>query len=155
MVRRVEAEKKEFEAGLFRMQAARTTFTRLSTELYGTLGMDVLQGDTDHLNEGANHVVLARDYSEVKKKFFKNTSSAVEGTDADYNPFYDVDASGSILARDYSEVKKRFFQSLVAHLARSLHPDSPPSHREAEGGRREGDRRRGLAGGAHRTTLQA
>ena len=55
-----------------------------------------------------------RDFADVKKKFFKSTDSPVEGTDADYSPFHDVDGSGSILARDFAEVKKRFFQDLPA-----------------------------------------
>ena len=76
------------------------------------LKMHVLQGDTDHLAEAGNHVVLARDYSEVKKKFFKDTDDVPAGNDTDYSVFHDVDASGNILARDYSEVKKRFFQNL-------------------------------------------
>jgi hypothetical protein len=77
-----------------------------------SLKMNVLQGDTDHLGEGSAHAVLARDYSEVKKKFFKNTADVPTGADTDYSIFHDVDASGVILARDYSEVKKRFFQQL-------------------------------------------
>ena len=47
MVKRVELEKKEFDAGLFKLQGTRAVFTRLSTELYTTLGMDLLQGQTD------------------------------------------------------------------------------------------------------------
>jgi hypothetical protein len=78
-----------------------------------SLRMNVLQGDTDHLNETVeNHAVLARDFAEVKKKFFKSTLDAPAGNDTDYSPFHDVDGSGNILARDYAEVKKRFFQSL-------------------------------------------
>ena len=77
------------------------------------LRLNVLQGDTDHDGEGASHAVLARDYAEVKKRFFKNTNDPAAGTDADYSPFHDVDATGSILANDYSEVKKRFFQALA------------------------------------------
>jgi len=46
MARRVEAEKKEFDESLFKLQATRAVFTRLSTELYSSLGMDVLR---DHL----------------------------------------------------------------------------------------------------------
>jgi hypothetical protein len=57
--------------------------------------------------------VLARDYSEIKKKFFKNTESVPDGNpETNYSVFHDVDASGNILARDYAEVKKRFFQTL-------------------------------------------
>jgi len=47
MVKRVELEKKEFDAGLFKLQGTRAVFTRLSTELYTTLGMDLLQERLD------------------------------------------------------------------------------------------------------------
>lgn len=47
MVRRVEAEKKEFDAGLFKLQGTRAVFTRLSTDLYTTLGMGLLQERAD------------------------------------------------------------------------------------------------------------
>ncbi|MYN02809.1 GTPase [Pseudoduganella sp. DS3] len=43
MARRVEVEKKEFDESLFKLQATRAVFTRLSTELYSSLGMDVLR----------------------------------------------------------------------------------------------------------------
>ena len=47
MVRRVESEKKEFDAGLFKLQGTRAVFTRLSTELYTLVGMDGLQDRTE------------------------------------------------------------------------------------------------------------
>ena len=66
-----------------------------------SLTLNVLQGDVD--KSGG---VVAADYSDVKKRFFKSTTSTVTGTSADYSAFHDVDGSGSILANDYSEVKK-------------------------------------------------
>jgi hypothetical protein len=69
-----------------------------------SLRMNVLQGDTDHTGEtGGQHSVLAADFSAVKKKFFKDTTSPVTGTDVDYSVFHDVNGSGSILANDFSE----------------------------------------------------
>ena len=47
MVRRVEMEKKEFDASLFKLQGTRAVFTTLSTELYSTIGMDVVQDHVD------------------------------------------------------------------------------------------------------------
>ena len=46
MVRRVELEKKEFDASLLKLQGTRAVFARLSTELYSTLGMDAVQEHT-------------------------------------------------------------------------------------------------------------
>lgn len=71
-----------------------------------TLDFLILQGDVDRSGS-----VLANDYSAVKSRFFKNTTSAVTGTN-DYTAFHDVDGSGSILANDYSAVKGRFFDNL-------------------------------------------
>jgi hypothetical protein len=80
--------------------------------------MNVLQGDTDHTGEtGGTHSVLAADFSAVKKKFFKDTTSPTTGTDADYSPFHDINGTGTILANDFSEVKKRFFQTLAPAAA--------------------------------------
>jgi hypothetical protein len=47
MARRVELEKKEFDASLFKLQGTRAVFARLSTELYSTLGMDTVQEQTE------------------------------------------------------------------------------------------------------------
>jgi hypothetical protein len=43
MMKRVDAEKKEFDASLIRMQGTRSVFTRLSTGDYTNLGMDILR----------------------------------------------------------------------------------------------------------------
>lgn len=47
MMRRVEMEKKEFDASLFKLQGTRAVFTTLSTELYSIIGMDVVQEHVD------------------------------------------------------------------------------------------------------------
>lgn len=78
-----------------------------------TLDFLILQGDVDRSGS-----VLANDYSGVKARFFKNTTSAVTGTN-DYTPFHDVDGNGSILANDYSAVKSRFFDTLPPAAASS------------------------------------
>ena len=64
--------------------------------------LNYLTGDTT-----GDRAVLARDFADVKKKFFQDTTSPVTGTDTDYSPFYDLDGSGFILAIDFAEVKKR------------------------------------------------
>jgi hypothetical protein len=86
-----------------------------------TLRLDVLQGDVD-----ASGSVLAGDFSDVKKKFFRSTNSPSGATaDASYSPFRDVDGSGDILANDYSEVKKRFFDGFVTAAATAAGPLEP------------------------------
>jgi hypothetical protein len=81
MVRRVEAEKKEFDASLFRMQAARTAFTRLSTELYGTLGMDVLRDHVLRVREAMARSHFSTGLREAVHVFFDSVQAELETSD--------------------------------------------------------------------------
>jgi hypothetical protein len=49
MMRRVDMEKKEFDASLFKLQGTRAVFTTLSTELYSSIGMDVAQAQVNEV----------------------------------------------------------------------------------------------------------
>ena len=69
-------------------------------------GLNVLAGDLDR-----SGVVLANDFSDVKRKFFSSTTNPGSGPAA-YSVFHDVNGSGSILADDFSAVKQRFFSRL-------------------------------------------
>jgi hypothetical protein len=71
--------------------------------------LNVIAGDTER-----DGIVLARDYSEVKKRFFNSVDNETAGSPTPYTIFHDVDGSGVILATDYAEVKKRFFNRLPA-----------------------------------------
>ena len=83
-----------------------------------TLRLNVLQGDVNQ--SGA---VLADDFSDVKKKFFRSTAAPGAAGDTQYTVFHDVNGSGSILADDFSEVKKRFFDTLQGGAAApAAHP---------------------------------
>jgi hypothetical protein len=86
-----------------------------------TRTINVLQGDTDKSGS-----VVANDFSDVKKKFFRSTSAPGSG-DTGYTVFHDVDGSGQIVANDFSEVKNRFFDNLPAASAGALAPALGPS----------------------------
>jgi hypothetical protein len=81
----------------------------------GTAGGDfrfrfnVLPGDTTR-----NGTVVADDFSDVKKKFFRSTTAPGPAGDTQYTVFHDIDGNGTIVASDFSEVKKRFFNTLPA-----------------------------------------
>jgi len=49
MMRRVDLEKKDFDASLLKLQGTRAVFARLSTELYSTLGMDGVAAQADRV----------------------------------------------------------------------------------------------------------
>jgi hypothetical protein len=82
MMRRVDAEKKEFDASLFKLQGTRAVFTRLSTELYTTLGMDVVQ---QHVNEVREAMVASRfstGLREAVRTFFDQVRYDLETSEA-------------------------------------------------------------------------
>jgi uncharacterized delta-60 repeat protein len=89
------------------------------------LRFNALPGDVN-----GSGLVDAFDYSEVKKRFFKDANAAPTGAN-DYGPLYDVDGSGSILAEDYSQVKKRFFAALPGVTALAAAPPATAPLRTA------------------------
>jgi hypothetical protein len=69
--------------------------------------MNVLPGDVNRSN-----TVVADDFSEVKKRFFRSTNAPGPAGDTQYTVFHDTDGSGQIVAADFSAVKQRFFNTL-------------------------------------------
>jgi hypothetical protein len=86
-----------------------------------TRTINVLQGDTDK-----NGSVVANDFSDVKKKFFRSTTAPGPAGDTQYTVFHDVDGNGSIIANDFSEVKSRFFDNLPPAPAAEISPAALP-----------------------------
>ncbi|MBK1889009.1 dynamin family protein [Undibacterium sp. 14-3-2] len=70
MMKRVDAEKKEFDASLIRMQGTRSVFTRLSTEVYTNLGMDILREEIRKTREAMEKSYLSVGLRESIKHFF-------------------------------------------------------------------------------------
>ena len=70
MMRRVDAEKKEFDASLIRMQGTRAVFTRLSTEVYTSLGMDILREEIRKTRRSMENSYLSMGLREAVRLFF-------------------------------------------------------------------------------------
>jgi hypothetical protein len=82
MMRRVEAEKKEFDASLFKLQGTRAVFTRLSTELYTTLGMDVVQQHVNAVREAMVASRFSAGLREAVRAFFEQIRVDLEVSEA-------------------------------------------------------------------------
>lgn len=67
MMKRIDLEKKEFDDSLLKLQGTRAVFTRLSTEVFTSLGMDILKED----------IRTARD-AMAKSKFSAGMRAAVK-----------------------------------------------------------------------------
>lgn len=70
MMKRVTMEKQEFDASLMKMQGTRAVFTRLSTEVYTTLGMDILKEEINTAREAMEHSKFSLGIQEAIREFF-------------------------------------------------------------------------------------
>ncbi len=70
MMKRVEVEKKEFDSSLFKLQGTRSVFARLSTELYTTLGMELVQQEINKVREAMEASRFATGMRGPVKEFF-------------------------------------------------------------------------------------
>jgi len=82
MVRRVEAEKKEFDAGLFKLQGTRAVFNRLSTELYTLLGLDVLQDRTETVRAAMQAARFATGMRIPVRNYFDGARASLDAASA-------------------------------------------------------------------------
>jgi hypothetical protein len=82
MMRRVEMEKKEFDASLFKLQGTRAVFATLSTELYGSIGLDVLQRQVETVRAAMEGVRFATGMRTPVRQFFEDARASIDGSAA-------------------------------------------------------------------------
>jgi hypothetical protein len=82
MMRRVEMEKKEFDASLFKLQGTRAVFATLSTELYSSIGMDVLQEQVDAVRTAMEGVLFATGMRAPVRTFFDEARASLDASTA-------------------------------------------------------------------------
>lgn len=70
MMKRIEVEKKEFDHSLMKMQGTRSVFTRLSTEVYTSLGMDLLREEISKTREAMEKARFSAGLKDAVKQFF-------------------------------------------------------------------------------------
>ncbi len=70
MMRRIDIEKKEFDASLVKLAGTRAVFARLSTELYTTLGVDIVQREIDNVRLAMEKVRFSTGLNDAVKIFF-------------------------------------------------------------------------------------
>jgi hypothetical protein len=70
MMKRVDMEKKEFDGSLFKLQATRSVFTRLSAEVYTSLGMSVLKDEIRKTRDAMDNSKFSMGLRQAVKDFF-------------------------------------------------------------------------------------
>ena len=82
MMRRVEMEKKEFDASLFKLQGTRAVFTTLSTELYSIIGMDVVQDHVDAVRAAMEAARFSTGMRAPVRTFFDQARASLAAAEA-------------------------------------------------------------------------
>jgi GTPase SAR1 family protein len=82
MMRRVEMEKKEFDASLFKLQGTRAVFATLSTELYSSIGMDVVQEQVEAVRSAMEGVRFATGMRAPVRVFFDEARANLDASSA-------------------------------------------------------------------------
>jgi len=70
MMKRIDLEKKEFDSSLLKLQGTRAVFTRLSTEVFTSLGMDILKEDIRKTREAMEKSKFTSGLRAAVKEFF-------------------------------------------------------------------------------------
>ncbi len=70
MMKRIDIEKKEFDDSLFKLQATRAVFARLSTDVFTSLGMTVLKNDIRRARASMEHSKFSAGLRQSVKIFF-------------------------------------------------------------------------------------
>ncbi|MBX9869572.1 MAG: dynamin family protein [Burkholderiaceae bacterium] len=70
MMKRIEVEKREFDQSLIKMQGTRSVFTRLSTEVYTSLGMDILREEISKTREAMEKSRFSAGLKDAVRQFF-------------------------------------------------------------------------------------
>jgi uncharacterized protein YdcH (DUF465 family) len=78
MVKRIDVEKKEFDSSLFKLQGTRAVFTRLSTELYTSLGMDIVRDDIDQVRMEMQRSRFFTGVREAVRLYFQRIKANLE-----------------------------------------------------------------------------
>ncbi len=72
MMRKVKAEKDDFEKGLQRYYAVRSVFSQLTNNLYSHLGMDALRDETRRTRETMLEAAFTKNLRDAMKGFFRH-----------------------------------------------------------------------------------
>ena len=75
MMKRIDAEKKEFDESLFKLQATRAVFAKLSTEVFTSLGMSVLKNEIVKTRLTMEHSKFSAGLRQAVKDFFETVES--------------------------------------------------------------------------------
>lgn len=78
MMKRIDMEKTEFDGSLFKLQATRSVFARLSNEVFTHLGMGVMKDEIRHAREAMERSKFTAGLRQAVKEFFRQALHNLE-----------------------------------------------------------------------------
>ena len=78
MMKRIDMEKMEFDGSLFKLQATRSVFARLSTEVFTHLGMGVLKDNINKTRDAMERSKFSSGLRQAVKEFFEEALENLE-----------------------------------------------------------------------------
>jgi len=78
MMRKVRAEKEDFEKGLQRYYAVRSVFSQLTNNLYSHLGMDALRDETRRTREAMQEAAFTKNLRTAMKNYFRHVRANLD-----------------------------------------------------------------------------
>ncbi|MBF8176493.1 dynamin family protein [Herminiimonas contaminans] len=82
MMKRIDMEKMEFDGSLFKLQATRSVFARLSTEVFTHLGMGVLKDNINKTRDAMERSKFSSGLRQAVKEFFQEALDSLEASAA-------------------------------------------------------------------------
>ena len=78
MMKRIDMEKREFDGSLFKLQATRSVFARLSTEVFTNLGMGVLKENVRTTRDAMEKSKFTAGLRQAVREFFQKTLNSLQ-----------------------------------------------------------------------------
>lgn len=99
MMKRIDMEKKEFDGSLFKLQATRAVFTRLSTEVFTSLGMHILKEEIRKARDAMEKSRFSSGLRQAVRSFFVQVDANLAESDRKID---EVTAMMTVMYRKFS-----------------------------------------------------
>ncbi|HJW53845.1 MAG TPA: dynamin family protein [Burkholderiaceae bacterium] len=99
MMKRIDMEKKEFDGSLFKLQATRAVFTRLSTEVFTSLGMHILKEEIRKARDAMEKSRFSSGLRQAVRSFFAQVDANLAESDRKID---EVTAMMTVMYRKFS-----------------------------------------------------
>lgn len=90
MMKRIEVEKQEFDQSIHKLQGTRAVFTRLSTEVFTTLGMDILKEEVSRTRNAMENSSLSAGMVNAVHEFFSRTRNNLRQSNQKTNEIFEM-----------------------------------------------------------------